>query len=144
MLTLCQLIYIISHSIWKGGGVMIGMMMIMMMVLMGGVGEYFKWWGRRGNAWVFLCFSLICPYHWRSFCLMNARPHNNWRCRRPMTFGAPINRAWNKDSRSRSNFPENCSWSISLCTNLFENQKQFTTQQVQIYSFACLPMALVP
>ena len=34
--------------------------------------------------------------------------------------------------------PENCSWtwSISLCTILFENQEHFTTQQVQICSFA--------
>ena len=58
-----------------------------------------------------------------------------------MLFMPPVDRVWNKDSRSRSNFTENCqkiehSWSISLCTNLFENQEHFTTQQVQICSFA--------
>ena len=44
-----------------------------------------------------------------------------------------------KDSRTRSNFTENLKKIAPgpfLCTNLFENQEHFITQQVQICSFA--------
>ena len=72
--------------------------------------------------------------------------HNNWNKSIPnyqYTYQSPSSfhiQGLKKDSRICVKFhwklPENCPWSFSLWTTLYEKHKHFTTQQVQICSFA--------